>query len=51
MSRESYNMQLRTDIFEQGVFSCPHRLTQASLLQLVKTLHQSSIDNKITASQ
>jgi TBCC domain-containing protein 1 len=39
------------DIFEHGIFSCPHRLTQASLLSLVKTLQQSSIDGKITSSQ
>ena len=51
MSREAYNMQLRVDIFEHGVFSCPHRLTQASLLSLVKSLHQSAIDGKIAASQ
>ena len=50
MSRD-YNFQLRMDIFEHGIFSCPHRLTQASLLSLVKTLQQSSIDGKITSSQ
>jgi hypothetical protein len=51
MSREPYSLQLRMDIFEHGVFSCPHRLTQASLLSLVKSLQQSSIDGKITSSQ
>ncbi|OMJ87727.1 hypothetical protein SteCoe_10470 [Stentor coeruleus] len=51
MSRDSHNLQIRIDIFEHGVFSCPHRLTQASLLSLVKSLQQSSIDGKITASQ
>lgn len=44
-------MELRIDVFEHGIFSCPHRLTQASLLSLVKYLHQSAIDGKITASQ
>jgi hypothetical protein len=51
MSRDAFSLQLRMDIFEHGVFSCPHRLTQASLLLLVKSLQQSSIDGKITASQ
>ena len=51
MSKEAYNIQLRIDIFEHGVFSCPHRLTQASLISLVKSLQQASIEGKIAASQ
>lgn len=51
MSRDAYNMQLRIDVFEHGVFSCPHRLTQASLLSLARTLQQSAIEGKIAASQ
>lgn len=52
MSREKIGLQIRTELFDHGVFPCPPRLNQSSIINLVKSLYQSAThDGKITVSQ
>ncbi|CAG9335984.1 unnamed protein product [Blepharisma stoltei] len=52
MSRDKIGLQVRTELFDHGIFPCPQRLNQSSIINLVKTLYLSaSHDGKITISQ
>ncbi|CAG9315349.1 unnamed protein product [Blepharisma stoltei] len=52
MSRDKIGLQIRTELFDHGVFPCPQRLNQSSIVNLVKSLYLSaSHDGKITISQ
>ena len=52
MSRDRTVLQIRSELFDHGVFPCPPRLTTTSILSLVKSLFISStMDFKISLQQ